>query len=170
MRRLTTSAESCVFDKQSLGPIYCDRPRLKERVLSPKPAPLLPKLRGNFAEFLNHSSPDRLGMLYPPTCVGFGTGSNRLPRGFSWKYGLTHFTQLLRPTPQLMRSAFYNFSTYVLSRGRPEPRRATLLRHPIGIAPIWRDRNIYLLCIDYAFRPRLSSRLTLGGLALPRNP
>ena len=89
---------------------------------------------------------------------------------FSWKYGLTHFTQLLRPTPQLTRSAFYNFSTYVLSRGRPEPRRATLLRHPIGIAPIWRDRNIYLLCIDYAFRPRLSSRLTLGGLALPRNP
>jgi hypothetical protein len=31
-------------------------------------------------------------------------------------------------------------------------------------------RNIYLLCIDYALRPRLSSRLTLGGLALPRNP
>ena len=31
-------------------------------------------------------------------------------------------------------------------------------------------RNIYLLCIGYAFRPRLSSRLTLGGLALPRKP
>ena len=31
-------------------------------------------------------------------------------------------------------------------------------------------RNVYLLCIDYALRPRLSSRLTLGGLALPRNP
>ena len=28
----------------------------------------------------------------------------------------------------------------------------------------------YLLCIGYAFRPRLSSRLTLGGLALPRKP
>ena len=26
------------------------------------------------------------------------------------------------------------------------------------------------LCIGYAFRPRLSSRLTLGGLALPRKP
>jgi len=26
------------------------------------------------------------------------------------------------------------------------------------------------LCIDYASRPRLSSRLTLGGLAFPRNP
>ncbi len=30
--------------------------------------------------------------------------------------------------------------------------------------------NINQLCIDYASRPRLSSRLTLGGWALPRNP
>ena len=30
--------------------------------------------------------------------------------------------------------------------------------------------NINQLCIDYAFRPRLSSRLTLGGLAFPRKP
>src|SRR5678816_1191786 len=29
-----------------------------------------------------------------------------------------------------------------------------------------RYRNINRLCIDYACRPRLSSRLTLGGLAL----
>ena len=34
----------------------------------------------------------------------------------------------------------------------------------------WWYRNINLLCIDYAFRPRLSSRLTLGGSAFPRNP
>jgi hypothetical protein len=27
-------------------------------------APLLPKLRGHFAEFLNHDSLDRLGILY----------------------------------------------------------------------------------------------------------
>ena len=38
------------------------------------PAPLLPKLRGQFAEFLNHSSPDRLGILYLTTCVGLGYG------------------------------------------------------------------------------------------------
>jgi hypothetical protein len=37
-------------------------------------APLLPKLRGYFAEFLNHSSPERLGMLYQTTCVGLGYG------------------------------------------------------------------------------------------------
>lgn len=38
------------------------------------PAPLLPKLRGHFAEFLNHGSLDRLGMLYLTTCVGLGYG------------------------------------------------------------------------------------------------
>ena len=32
----------------------------------------------NFAEFLNHSSPDRLGILYPPTCVGLGYGQRML--------------------------------------------------------------------------------------------
>ena len=59
---------------------------------------------------------------------------------------------------------------YLLSRGRPEPRPAILLRRPIGGNGSWWYRNINLLCIGYACRPRLSSRLTLGGLALPRNP
>ena len=36
--------------------------------------PLLPKLRRYFAEFLNHSSLDRLGILYLTTCVGLGYG------------------------------------------------------------------------------------------------
>ena len=34
----------------------------------------------------------------------------------------------------------------------------------------WRPRNLYRVCIDYAFRPRLSSRLTLGGRTCPRKP
>jgi hypothetical protein len=33
-----------------------------------------------------------------------------------------------------------------------------------------RSRNINRVCIDYAFRPRLSTRLTLGGRAFPRKP
>ena len=37
-------------------------------------APLLPKLRGHFAEFLNHDSLDRLSILYLITCVGLGYG------------------------------------------------------------------------------------------------
>ena len=39
----------------------------------PEQATLIPKLRVHFAEFLQHRSLTRLGILYPPTCVGFGT-------------------------------------------------------------------------------------------------
>lgn len=35
-------------------------------------APLLPKLRGHFAEFLRESYLAPLSILYLPTCVGFG--------------------------------------------------------------------------------------------------
>ena len=41
---------------------------------------------------------------------------------------------------------------------------------PSVVAVRRRCRNVCLLCIGYASRPRLSSRLTLGGLASPRKP
>ena len=56
-------AETCVFGKQSPGPLHCDHLAV---------APLLPKLRGHFAEFLRESYLAHLGILYHPTCVGFG--------------------------------------------------------------------------------------------------
>ena len=56
--------------------------------LHPNEAPLVPKLRGNFAEFLNEGYLDHLSILYLPTCVGFGTGTCFLPRGFSWRHGV----------------------------------------------------------------------------------
>ena len=65
---------------------------------------------------------------------------------------------------------FHALSPYALSRGRPEPRPATLLRHPVVIAVPQVYGNVDPLRIAYASRPRLSSRLTLGGLALPRKP
>ena len=85
-------AEACVFGKQSLGPFLCGLLELgsaKDR--HPTEAPLLPKLRGHFAEFLNEGSSDRLGILYLPTCVGFGTGTPVLPRRFSWRHGVRNF-------------------------------------------------------------------------------
>jgi hypothetical protein len=48
--------------------------RSGQRVSLTVRAPLLPKLRGHFAEFLNHNSLDRLGILYLITCVGLGYG------------------------------------------------------------------------------------------------
>ena len=42
-------------------------------------APLLPKLRGEFAEFLNEGSHSHLRIFSSPTCVGFGYGLCRRP-------------------------------------------------------------------------------------------
>ena len=58
-------AETCVFVKQSPGPFHCG-------LLAQ--APLLPKLRGQYAEFLNNPSPDDLRILSSSTCVGLRYG------------------------------------------------------------------------------------------------
>ena len=98
--------------------------------------PLLPKLRGQFAEFLQHRSLKRLGMLYQSTCVGFGYG-------LCWSY----FQGQLRCWEQSNK-----------------PQQLTS-----SVTSNW-PRNIYLVPIDYAFRPHLRGRLTLRRLALRRNP
>ena len=67
-------AETCVFAKQSPGPIRCG---------PLAGAPLLPKLRGNFAEFLNNPSPVGLRILFPSTCVGLRYGHRRYTHTFS---------------------------------------------------------------------------------------
>ena len=48
---------------------------------------------------------------------------------------------------------------------------ARLILHKcVSILKFVRQRNLHRLCIDYAFRPRLSSRLTRGGRTYPRKP
>ena len=89
-----------------------------------------------------------------------------------------------------LRPQFSSQSSYTLTRGQPSPRftypsvspfsyphpasqdrpKAAPASPKLSFARIWRYWNINQLCIDYASRPRLSSRLTLGGLAFPRNP
>ena len=94
-----------------------------------------------------------------------------LPRGFSGDHGLTRFAQSLRPEPRP-----------VCGPDLPGPRAA--LHHgdvqnpaepPQSVAPsvvtvVFRCRNVHLLRFAYGSRPRLSPRLTLGGLASPRKP
>jgi hypothetical protein len=155
-------------------------------VLHPTEAPLLPKLRGQFAEFLNQSSPDRLGILYLPTCVGLGYGHHVS----SLEVFLGSMGSVTSPEADrhrisgLMPDGFAYLAPYMLTPEQPTVRVdlpccvAPLLpagtwsglvrRQPPGSTPLgWARtrwyRNINLLCIDYALRPRLSSRLTLGG-------
>ena len=107
---------------------------------------------------------------HPPVSV-CGTGSEKLPRGFSWKHGLTRFTHSLRRPSQPSREARLTASRPTRFHGDVQnPAKLPFSVTPSVIALLWRCRNVYLLCIGYAFRPRLSSRLTLGGLALPRKP
>ena len=101
-----------------------------------EPGSLLPKLREHFAEFLQRCSLERLGMLYLPTCVGFG-------------YGLA---------PGLFPGT------------ASPPRQSDKPRPLTPSVTTGRSRNVRLVPIDYAFRPRLRGRLTLRGLALRRNP
>src|SRR2546423_9847464 len=72
-------AETCVFSKQSVGPLSCDLQMLGMQDPTHPEAPLLPKLRGYFAEFLSQSSLDRLGILFPSTSVGLRYGHLRSP-------------------------------------------------------------------------------------------
>ena len=70
-------AETCVFGKQLPGRLYCGP------IAWP---PLIPKLRGYFAEFLNHSFLAHLRILSLTTCVGSRYGYMwHIFRSFSWK-------------------------------------------------------------------------------------
>ena len=94
-------------------------------------APLLPKLRGHFAEFLNHNSLDRLGILYLITCVGLGYGRLK-PRADAFLGSIGSPNPPFTGVPSDLRhmnSGFAYRSPYILGPGQPSPGSATFLRH-----------------------------------------
>lgn len=68
---------------------------------------LLPKLRRHFAEFLNHSSLDRLGILYLTTCVGLGYGPQQ--------HSLEAFLDSMG-SPSSPQSATHHLSPFTIPR------------------------------------------------------
>ena len=85
----------------------------------PTGAPLIPKLRGDFAEFLNEGYLDHHSILYLPTCVGFGSGTRNLPRGFSRRLGVRNspaYSQLASHL-RLCGPAFDKGHPYMLTPG-----------------------------------------------------
>ena len=97
-------------------------------------APLLPKLRGHFAEFLNEGFLDRLSILYSPTCVGLGYGRQHYSlEVFLGSMGSTTSSHSTRIRfSRYVSGGFAYLTLYKLNRGQPSPRRSTLLRHSIG--------------------------------------
>ena len=105
--------------------------------LAPVEVTLIPKLRVQFAEFLQHSSLKRLGMLYLSTCVGLGYGlcwwsyflepahcnSNPIR-----SYNSARSVTTTRPTNINVVPIVYAFLPRL--RGRLTLRRLTLRRNP----------------------------------------
>jgi hypothetical protein len=88
---------------------------------------------------------------------GMASGTRRLKASCHRTSGYAG-SDLPKPTPTCLTQDDHRLSS--LSLPRP----------PIGQMTATWYRNINLLAIDYAFRPRLRSRLTLGRRTLPRNP
>ena len=81
-------AETCVFGKQSVEPIYCNPLTLRSYEHLATRAPLLPKVRGEFAEFLNRGSLVHLRGFPPAYQCRFAVRvESVLARGFSWRPG-----------------------------------------------------------------------------------
>ena len=116
--------------------------------------PLIASLRGQFAEFLKDGSLERLRLLASPTCVSFSTDVLIV---------LACFSRF--PFPALQQRIGLALSGTLTSNGGLRFQK-THTRLNLST----RGRNINLLSIDYAFRPRLRFRLTLGGLTFPRKP
>ena len=144
-----------------LGPFLCG-------LLSQ--APLLPKLRGHFAEFLNNASSVGLRILSSSTCVGLRYGRMLIISGFSWQCGFTDFATLisLHVMLQIIPRGFPPGHSFALVPVFPFPAPVILLRPHSSLN--MRYRNINLLSIGYASRPRLRSRLSQGRSALPWKP
>ena len=101
-----------------------------------------------------------------------GTGTFYLARGFSWQCGIRNFgtkfpspSQLSFRMKDLPRFQPNCLDAHIQQRAYP-----ILLRPPIVQTMYRWYRNINLLSIVYAFRPRLRSRLTLSGRAFLRKP
>ena len=134
------------------------------------PAPLLPKLRGHFAEFLDNASSVGLRILSSSTCVGLRYGYSMNHSGFSrqganrlpyYTFGPRHalaFNMADLPAMPLLR----------LHGDLPSPAPDHSLRpHSSVIEQCW---NLNQLSIGYASRPGLRPRLTQGRSALPWKP
>ena len=132
-------------------------------------APLLPKLRGHFAEFLNNTSSAGLRILSSSTCVGLRYGHIKSYSGFS-----RHRAHMLRYFQFATRHAFGLCSGFA---GCTPPSLAPVFPFPAHALPMrphssvfMRYRNLNLLSIGYVLRPLLRPRLTQGRSALPWKP
>ena len=132
-------------------------------------APLLPKLRGHFAEFLNNASPVGLRILSSSTCVGLRYGYSTNYSGFSRHKAYVLPYLYFGPHHAFGLCGGFAYRTPAsLIPVFPLPAHAYFMRPHSSV--ILQCRNLNLLSIGYVFPPLLRSRLTQGRSALPWKP
>ena len=100
-----------------------------------------------------------------------GTGTYGLTSGFSWQCEISSFGAFSSPSqPSLKDDGFAYHQASLLGHTRP-----TVCSTYPSASPLLSNnhrwyRNINLLSIAYAFRPRLRPRLTLRGRTFLRKP
>ena len=132
-------------------------------------APLLPKLRGHFAEFLNNASPVGLRILSSSTCVGLRYGYGMIYSGFSWHMAhmlpyfiSVHITLLdcMADLPSILLLRLYRFSLSRLMLSTCVP--TVLNTHSTGISTCYPSATSF----DLALGPDLprADQLYSGNL------
>ena len=126
IHRLDDLAETLVFTKQSHEPLNCDPFAHPPVRVHANGTPLLPKLRGNFAEFLNEGYIERLRIFSSSTCVGlrYEYLQDSYQRLFSavWRQPVPSLRRLRSLTPLVL-------ADYRLGPAHPIAGRPSLLRH-----------------------------------------
>ena len=79
-------------------------------------------------------------------------------------------TGTLAYTRAFLASTFSDFPTKFRSLSPGSTNARVRLFSCVPVLKFRRLRNFNRMCIDYAFRPELSSRLTLGGRTFPKKP
>ena len=171
-------AESCVFGKQSLPLFLCNPPySLGRGVRHSKGHTFSRSYSANLPSSLTRGLSSALEFSSGPPVSVCGTSAYRIHcRGFSWKPSICGFTghgpsssHLGNAVPRLPLSRPMEPS-YLLEPATNQPAHITFSVPTAAQTRDIRCRNINLLSIDYAFLPRLRSRLTPGGKSWPGKP
>ena len=159
-------AETCVFGKQSLGPLHCGL-CLHRHLFSRSYEVILQSSLTMVLPFVLHFS-----CRLPVSVCGTGTLYlfSRFSRQREFIDFITNFHSPSSPSILITSVLHYLFASW-FGHGFPSPwfYYPSASRLQLFIDTRW-YRNIYLLSITYGFRPQLRSWLTLGGLPFPRKP
>ena len=136
--------------------------------------PLLPKLRGYFAEFLRESYLAHLSIFYQPTCGGLRYGRLIISRAKLFLAVWNQHLQIRRSsTSRLTLTRWWIFLPSLATRLYRHFQSSACLSScvpPLLITNTTKYRNINRLSIAYAFQPELRFRLTPRGRACRGKP